>query len=85
MSKSEEGRQLAEKNGMTFLEGSAKDGTGIVEAFQELAQLILHAQQIRRSSRLDLPVDDIIHLEAIDVKYDKRQRKCCGGQGLSFS
>ena len=71
---------------MTFLEGSAKDGTGIAEAFQELAQLILHAQQIRRSSRLDLPGDDIIHLEAIPV-YDKRQRKCCGGGGgiLSFS
>ena len=70
---------------MKFFEGSAKDGTGIAEAFHELAQLILHAQQTRRSSGYDLPVDDIIHLEAIPV-YDKKQRKCCGNvDGGMFS
>ena len=76
--KPEEGRQLAERNGMTYLEGSAKDGTGIAEAFQVLAELIWHAQQVRRVSGQDQSRDDIIHLQEIPV-YDKRQRKCCGG------
>lgn len=78
ITKAEEGRELAEKNGMTFLEGSAKDGTGITEAFQELAQLIWHAQQVRRDSGNGHSGDDIIHLQEIPV-YDKKQRKCCGG------
>ena len=82
--KSDEGRQLAEEHGMKFLEGSAKDGTGIAEAFQELAQLIWHAQQVRRASGHDHSGDDIIHLQEIPV-YDKRKRKCCGGVEGIFS
>ena len=71
---------------MKFFEGSAKDGTGIAEAFQELAQLILHAQQVRRLSQNDQPsANDIINLDAIPV-YQKQQRKCCGNGGtVSFS
>ena len=57
---------------MKFFEGSAKDGTGIAGAFQELAQLILHAQQVRRLSQNDQPsANDIINLEAIPL-YEKR-------------
>ena len=80
----DEGRQLAEEHGMKFLEGSAKDGTGISEAFHELAQLIWHAQQVRRDSGHDHSGDDIIHLQEIPV-YDKKQRKCCGGVEGIFS
>lgn len=69
---------------MTFLEGSAKDGTGIPEAFQELARLIWYAQQVRRDSRYDQSGDDIINLQEIPV-YDKKHRKCCGGVGGIFS
>lgn len=74
----EEAVALADKHGMAFFEVSAKEGTGVTEAFLELARLILKAQQSGGDPNCS---KDTIRLDAIPVNDRSRRKglRCCGG------
>lgn len=68
----EDGRTLAEENGMTYFETSAKTGNGIEEAFEFLAQSIL-----RKNIGTVVEKKENIKLEGVKGKIEDLKDKCC--------
>lgn len=69
--KVEEGKQMAEDNGVPFFLTSAKTGEGVEEAFTALARMVLKDQ-----GHQDDPQDQ----DSVDIKEEKttgEKKKCC--------
>ena len=76
----EKGLALANRYGINFYETSAKDGTGVSEAFRDLA---MQCYQYQKTTAIDSQLDaDAIRLDNIPVTK-KQERRCCSYGGES--
>ncbi|OHT16584.1 Ras-related protein Rab-13 [Tritrichomonas foetus] len=66
----DEGKQMAEENGVPFFLTSAKTGEGITEAFESLARMIIEDQAKEATRPKEIHVD-------ITEKEEVKKKRCC--------
>ena len=72
--KTEEGQAFANRNGMQFIETSAKENTNVTEAFESLAKLMM---EFNSEKKAPTTKNDKKALSASAGKDLKTKKKCC--------